>query len=230
MSAEFGSLAIGLAHEIRNRLNTIRFNLINLQDSLGGNNAGGVMGPLVGDISGEVDRLERVLREFVRLARPERPRIEPVDVAELLEDVVQRAEGPCRSQNIEVSWDCPPAMAAAADPGQLQQVLGQLVLNARQAMPRGGRIHSSGSLRSGEAVMTVADTGPGIPEDVRGRIFQPFFSTRDEGIGLGLCVCRTLVEQMNGCLECQTEIGRGTTFVVRLPLVPTLAGDDRDLR
>jgi signal transduction histidine kinase len=222
--AEFALLATGLAHEIRNRLNTIRFNVLNLQDGLARPKAAGApngaLAPLVQGIGDEVGRLEGTLREFLCLARPEPSHLEAVQVGELLHRVARLAEGPCRSQNVELSWACPPAVPAAADPRHLEQVLLSLVQNARQAMPQGGRICLRGYLGPEHAVLEVADTGPGIPEEVRARVLQPFFSTRRGGMGLGLSICQRLVEQMNGRLEFQTEVGRGTTFVVRLPRAP----------
>jgi signal transduction histidine kinase len=138
-------------------------------------------------------------------------------VGALLDSVVRLAEGPCRARNVELFRDCAPGLSAAADPNQLRQVLLHLVLNARQAMPQGGRIRVRGYLGRERAVVEVADTGPGIPEEVRAQVLQPFFSTKGEGTGLGLSICHRLVRQMNGRLEFRTEVGRGTTFVVRLP-------------
>jgi len=226
--AEFGSLATGLAHEVRNQLTTIRFNLLTIQDALArpqpAPRVNGAVATLVQDIADEVSRMEVVMREFLRLARPEPPHIEPVRVGPLLDSVVRVAEGPCRSQNVELSRDCAPGLSAAADPEQLRQVLLHLVLNARQAMPQGGLIRVRGYPGGERAVVEVADTGPGIPEAVRAQVWQPFFSTRGEGTGLGLSICHRLLRQMNGRLEFRTEVGRGTTFVLRLPTAPSEHG------
>jgi signal transduction histidine kinase len=228
-TVELGILATGLAHEIRNRLNTIRFNLFGIQnDPAGPERAKGVKGEtaaLVQGIDDEVDRLEGILREFLHLARPEPPQIEPVNLGELLESVVRLMSEPSRSPDIELSWDCSPEVSAAADPNQLKHVLPNLVLNSQQAMPQGGRIHLRGYLSRDHAVMEVANTGLGIPLHVRARILQPFFSTKQGGLGLGLglSICQRLIEQMNGRLEFQTEVGRGTTFVISLPLPPSLS-------
>jgi signal transduction histidine kinase len=106
---------------------------------------------------------------------------------------------------------------AAADPNQLKQVLLNLVLNAQQAMPQGGRLDLRCLAPDDGVRIEVSDTGPGIPEGIRDKLFQPFFSTKKEGTGLGLSICRRLVEQMHGSIDFTTEPGKGTTFIVRLP-------------
>lgn len=219
--AELGVLASGLAHEIRNPLNSIRFNLLNVQDGIAQpQTESGDVAALIKDIADEVDRLEGIMRDFLRLARPDPARMEIVEVHGLLASVARLVEGPCRAQNVELSWDCSSQVHAAADPNQLKQVLLNLVLNAQQAMPQGGRLEVrclTPASPPDTVVIEVADTGPGIPDAVRDKIFQPFFSTKKEGIGLGLSICRQLVEQMHGSLEFFTRQGQGTTFVVRLP-------------
>jgi signal transduction histidine kinase len=220
-SEEFAILASGLSHQIRNRLNILRFNLLNVQDAVAkvaaANGVNGELVTLVHDIGDEVDGLEGITRDFLRLVCPDPPQVEHVRVGNLLESVARVLQEPCGSQNIQLSWDCPSEVSAEADPVHLNQVLVNLVLNAQQAMPRGGRVRLHGRLDRGHAVMEVADTGPGIEDTIRDEVFQPFFSTRKEQTGLGLNICQKLVEQMNGRLEFHTEVGQGTTFVVRLP-------------
>jgi PAS domain S-box-containing protein len=216
--AELGVLASGLAHEIRNPLNTIRFNLLNLQDGIAQPQTNpSEVATMVTDIADEVNRLEVIMRDFLRLARPDPAEMEAVDIRDLLERVARLVEGPRRAQNVELSWDASPDALAMADPNQLKQVLLNLVLNAQQAMPQGGRLSLRGLAPADAVLIEVADTGSGIPEDVREKLFRPFFSTKKAGTGLGLSICRRLVEQMHGRLDFTTQPGRGTTFVVRLP-------------
>ncbi|HXG12059.1 MAG TPA: ATP-binding protein [Gemmataceae bacterium] len=240
--AELGILASGLAHEIRNPLNSIRFNLLNVQDLVvpaaplassplpsgeSGRNeeAAGEVGAILRDIAAEVDRLEGIVRDFLRLARPEPSQIERIDPGELLESVVRLVEGPCRSQNIELGWEhAAPAVVVAADGKQLKQVLLNLILNAQQAMPEGGRLTLRSYIRDDQFLIEVTDTGAGIPPEIRPKIFQPFFSTKKEGTGLGLNICRRLIEQMGGAIDFESEVGRGTTFRITLPVVPQTEG------
>lgn len=216
--AELGILASGLAHEIRNPLNSIRFNLLNVQDGIARPQTDpGEVAAMVQDIADEVDRLEGIMRDFLHLARPDPARVEAVEVRELLESVARLVEGPCRAQNVEFAWECAASVWAAADPSQLKQVLLNLVLNAQQAMPQGGRLDLRCLAPDDGVRIEVSDTGPGIPEGIRDKMFQPFFSTKKEGTGLGLSICRRLVEQMHGSIDFITEPGKGTTFIVRLP-------------
>ena len=216
--AELGVLASGLAHEIRNPLNSIRFNLVNLQDSITqAQTDPGDMTALVKDIADEVDRLEGIMRDFLHLARPDPAHIEAVEVRALVESIARLVEGPCRAQRVDFTWDCMPQVWAAADPHQLKQVLLNLVLNAQQAMPQGGRLELRCRTPADSVQIEVSDTGPGIPDDIQDKLFQPFVSTKREGTGLGLSICRRLVEQMHGRIEFTTAPGQGTTFIVRLP-------------
>jgi PAS domain S-box-containing protein len=221
--AELGIMASGLAHEVRNPLNTIRFNLLNVQDLVASAPAGGSTAaevvPVLRDIAAEVDRLEGTVRDFLRLARPEPCQIEPVDPTELLEGVVRLVERPCRSQNVQLGLEhsASPTLVAA-DGKQLKQILLNLILNAQQAMPDGGRLSLRSYAQDGRLVIEVEDTGAGIPPEVRPKIFQPFFSTKKEGTGLGLTICRRLVEQMGGSINFDSEVGKGTTFRIALPV------------
>src|SRR5439155_18184582 len=187
-SEEFAILASGLSHQVRNRLNTLRFNLLNVQDAVAkvaaAHGASGELATLVHDIGDEVDGLEGIMREFLRLVCRDPPQVEHVRVGNLLESVAQVLEGPCRSQNIQLSWDCSSEVSAEADPVHLNQVLVNLVLNAQQAMPHGGRVRLHGHLDRGHAVMEVADTGPGIDDTSRDEVFRPFFSSKKEQTGL----------------------------------------------
>lgn len=220
--AELGVLASGLAHEIRNPLNSIRFNLLNVQDGIAQPQTDPAdVAAMVKDIADEVDRLEGIMRDFLHLARPDPALVEPIEVRELLESVARLVDGPCRAQNVEFALDCAAQVRAAADPNQLKQVLLNLVLNAQQAMPQGGRLDLRCQAPADGVRIEVSDTGPGIPEDIRDKLFQPFFSTKKEGTGLGLSICRRLVEQMHGRIDFTTEPGKGTTFVVRLPRAAT---------
>jgi PAS domain S-box-containing protein len=216
--AELGVLASGLAHEIRNPLNSIRFNLLNVQDSIAqAKTDPGEVVVTVKDIADEVNRLEGIMREFLHLARPDPPHVEAVEIRELLESIARLVDGPCRAQNVEFTWQCSPGVWTAADRNQLKQVLLNLLLNSQQAMLKGGRLDVR-CVASADAVrIEVSDTGPGILANVRDKLFQPFFSTKKEGTGLGLSICRRLVEQMHGNIDFTSEQGQGTTFVVHLP-------------
>jgi len=106
-----------------------------------------------------------------------------------------------------------------ADPDQLGQVFGNIILNAIQAMPEGGQLVMKSDVPSPEWVaVSFTDTGVGISEENLGKIFEPLFTTRTKGIGLGLAVTKTLVQGHGGTIEVQSEVGKGSTFTVRLPI------------
>jgi signal transduction histidine kinase len=111
----------------------------------------------------------------------------------------------------------------AADEGQLRAVFLNLVRNSREAMPRGGRLAARTRLDGGTVEITIADTGGGIPAGDLTRIFEPFYSTKERGTGLGLAFAREVVVQLGGTIRCDSEVGRGTTFTLRLPV----AADER---
>jgi signal transduction histidine kinase len=109
--------------------------------------------------------------------------------------------------------------AILADPDQLVQVFGNIILNAVQAMPDGGQLIVESQVPSPEWVaVSFTDTGGGIPEENLGRLFEPLFTTKAKGIGLGLAMTKTLVEGHGGKIEVESEVGKGSTFTVRLPI------------
>ena len=104
------------------------------------------------------------------------------------------------------------------DPDQIRQVLVNLITNAVQAMPEGGRLTVSARVRRKSLEVTVTDTGAGIPQEVVGKIFDPLFTTKAKGIGLGLAVTRSVIENHKGSIGVSSKMGRGTTFTIELPL------------
>ncbi|MDP3182771.1 MAG: ATP-binding protein, partial [Desulfobaccales bacterium] len=111
----------------------------------------------------------------------------------------------------------PPAVPPFAfDPGQIRQVLINLFKNALEAMPQGGRLTVSLGLKPDQVVLTVTDTGPGIPPEHMPSLFTPFFSTKEKGSGLGLTICRGIIEQHGGKIEIDSEVGQGTTCTIHL--------------
>jgi signal transduction histidine kinase len=147
-----------------------------------------------------------------------------VDIKEVLQEALSRAIVP---ENVEMVSQLDGALPTIlADPDQLDQVFGNIVLNAIQAMPDGGRLvvkTSASSVEPSEGpslewvAISFADTGMGISKESLGRLFEPLFTTKAKGIGLGLAVTKTLVEGHGGSIKVQSELGKGSTFTVRLP-------------
>jgi signal transduction histidine kinase len=167
----------------------------------------------------EIKRLESLVNNFLAYARPSQPRFESRDLNEVVRDVVRFLEADFRQSQVESSLDLEPLLPTVEiDETQFKQALINLLVNARQVLPRGGQVavHTrAGS--GGEVVLEVRDDGPGIPPDVRERIFEVFYSSRGGGTGLGLPIARQIVERHGGMIEMESEVGRGTTFRIRLP-------------
>lgn len=221
--SSLGVLAAGVAHEIRNPLTSIKARAFTLTRLLRGGS------PEAEDatvISQEIGRLERVINEFLAFSRPPEPRLVPVRSAGLLADL-KRLVGPELAERgarllIDIQHDA----QFTADPGQLRQVLHNLVRNAVDAAGPGGTVQiraGHGEARLGPrpvpvVVFEVIDDGPGIPAAVQKRLFDPFFTTKAGGTGLGLSTAARIVERHGGVLRYLTGPGRGTTFSVLLPL------------
>jgi signal transduction histidine kinase len=163
------------------------------------------------------------------LARPRADRLEPTDLVRLTEEVLLLVNKDLTRGRVALDFQTEGRPHAKVNPAQIQQVLLNLVINARQAMPRGGvvRVRVAHDPTGRVAEVSVADTGMGIaPADLR-RIFEPFFTTKTGpdatglgGTGLGLAVCRDIVEAHHGRLRAESRVGQGTTFTLRLPACP----------
>ena len=173
-------------------------------------------------------RAAKITASVLSMARSRSARFEPVDLQLLIEDVLVLLEREMMKYRVQVEREFAPVPKVSANPGQLQQVLMNLLVNARQAMPSGGRliIRLSCDEPAGFADLMVRDTGCGMTQDVLRRIFEPHFSTKsgpDEtgkgGTGLGLSSCREIVEAHRGRIRAESAPGRGTAITIRLPML-----------
>ncbi|KFA92197.1 sensor histidine kinase [Archangium violaceum] len=221
--AAVGRISAQVAHEVRNPLSSIGLNVELMQDAF---ERASFESPedaresreLLAAVTREVDRLTEVTEQYLRMARPPRPSLEPTDVTEVLASVVDFSREELERAHVEVARELaeePPQ--ALADEGQLRQVFLNLLRNAREAMPDGGRLTITTRVHEREVEVRIQDTGRGMTEAVRSRIFEPFFTTKEDGTGLGLAVSQQILKAHGGALGCQSEPGQGTTFSVRLP-------------
>ena len=216
--AAVGRITAGVAHEVKNPLNSMRLWLENLKEALPPETDGAAQ-QAVKVLDMEIDRLDAVVKRFLDFSRPMELRLEPTQLAGLLKEVLELAQQQLRHSNVQVAQLIPIGIPEVfVDRALLKQALLNLVLNALEAMPQGGQLQLTLSRRGEMAEITVGDTGKGIPVENQQKIFQLFFSTRPGGSGIGLASTFRIVQLHNGSIDFTSEVGRGTTFRIELPL------------
>jgi len=216
--AALGRITAGVAHEVKNPLNSMRLWLENLKESLPPEPDSGSQ-QAVQVLDKEIDRLDAVVKRFLDFTRPMEVRLEATQIADVLKDVVEIAKPQLQKAKIHVAQLLPIDVPEVyVDRALLKQAVLNLVLNAVEAMPSGGQLRLMLSRRGEMAEITVGDTGKGIPLENRQKIFQLFFTTRPGGSGIGLASTFRIVQLHNGSIDFTSEVGRGTTFRIELPL------------
>lgn len=177
-------------------------------------------------------RATRITTGMLAYARNTSDRYEPVELNRLLEDVLVLVQKDLQIHRIGVDQELQPAVWATANASQIQQILMNLIVNGRQAMKDGGRLKLviRDNPDEGWAEISVADTGCGIPPEQLQKIFDPFYTTKTAdrrgqgGTGLGLSLCRRIIEAHQGRIRVESEVGKGTTFTLKLPRAESPAG------
>jgi signal transduction histidine kinase len=211
--AALGQLAAGVGHELRNPLTSIKLIVQT------GVEEGSLAEEELQIVAGEISRMERTLQSFLDYARPPKLDRKPTSLPSLIQEVVDLLDGRANQQHIEWKLEKSPGeLIVLADREQLRQVFVNLLLNALDAMPSGGTITIGFPLTmNGSIAVEVSDTGPGIPAAQFSRLFQPFSSTKDTGLGMGLVVCKRIVEAHSGTLVAENRPGSGARFTITLP-------------
>ena len=204
--AALGRLAGGIAHELRNPLTAIRMAVETA--SVGDDTEGRLEARRIA--LAEIERLDRTLRELLDFVRPREPRLADVNVRALFTDVLALLRPQCDHLKVRLEMDAPDDFEVRADPDRLKQAVLNLVLNGAQAQPRGGVVR----LRAAAGGIEVEDQGPGIREEVKDSLLQPFVTTKAAGIGLGLAVVAQVAEEHGAELDFRTGAD-GTTFRLR---------------
>jgi signal transduction histidine kinase len=214
--AAIGRMAAHIAHEVRNPLASIGLNAELLEEELAQQPDGA---KLCRAIQHEVDRLTALTQEYLRFARLPQPKLERQDLRPILLSLLDFIREEARTRGVTVVEQLPESLPALdLDEGQVRQALLNLCRNALEAMSGGGTL-TVGAVAAGPALeVTVADTGSGIAAEHLPRVFEPFFSTKEHGTGLGLALTQHIVMAHGGAITIDSEPGRGTRFVVRLPL------------
>jgi two-component system NtrC family sensor kinase len=215
--ASLGVLSSGVAHEINNPLGVILGYAGYLEGKLDPEDP---RYRFVHEIKRESKRCKKIVQDLLNYARTPKPEVAPTDLNELLEQIVDFAANHTDLHNVKVARRFAPELPPALiDGDQIRQVAINLILNAGAAMPEGGDLVVRTAQAGPDQVeMVFADTGGGIPQEYLEKIFEPFFTTRSKGTGLGLAITRQIIEQHQGQIEIDSEIGQGTVVTVRLPL------------
>ncbi|MFY9608882.1 MAG: ATP-binding protein [Blastocatellia bacterium] len=219
-SAAIGRLTQSVAHEIRNPLNVINLSI----DHVGSKYAPddeprrSQLNRILSTIKDEVERLKRLVNDLLNYGRPPRLAVENVDMGKLFAETVSLIRPQAVEQGVQVTVEeSEPGIEARGDRERLKSCLSNIAINALQAMPRGGKLSARIAKSDGFVEITVADTGVGISEESLGKIFEPYFSTKQTGFGLGLAVTKAIVEEHQGSIAVASQQGLGTTFTVKLP-------------
>jgi PAS domain S-box-containing protein len=218
--ATLGELSAGLAHEIKNPLAGIKGAIDVIRDSLPITDK---HREILGDVIHEVNRIDKTVRDLLNYAKPKPSAHSSVELPQLVHRIVAIARTSSKNNSIPIRViQLAPIPDFTGDETQLEQVVLNLLLNAQNAMASyGGRIEMilDYDRESSTVRMDVIDNGPGIPEEIQKKVFQPFFTTRTDGAGLGLATCMKNVQYHGGTIEVHSEAGRGTVFTVTIPLL-----------
>ena len=214
--ASVGRLAAGVSHEIGNPLASIS----SLVQELMAEDASPFLTTSMTTILQHVNRIARIVRNLGDFARLYPRQRVPTSLRDILQTTIDLVKFDKNFKKIEITTDVQSTKPVKIDPDQMQQVFLNLLLNARDAMPAGGRLDIAVFESNGKAMLTVRDTGAGIDSDVRDKVFDPFFTTKGptRGTGLGLSICYSIVKDHGGTIEVESEKNQGTTFTITLPV------------
>jgi signal transduction histidine kinase len=218
--AELAELAGGFIHEIKNHLSTLGLNLQLLAEDFQEPQNQRERRALdrIRRLQAECQRLVEVSNDFLRFARINGLDLKPENLASVLEELIDFYGPMARAAGIDVKTYLPADLPAVAlDRDLFKQALLNLMLNAQQAMPRGGELTIQAAAAADGIVLSLIDTGVGMTPEVAAKVFKPFYSTKAGGSGLGLPTARKIVDAHGGTLDLQSETGKGTKFTIRLP-------------
>lgn len=212
--AAFGEAAAVIAHEIRNPLGIIKTSsqVVRMKSRLAP-----AEDRLLGFVLEEVRRIDNLVQDILDYVRPREVQHESIDLRDVVSNVAEATRPALAERGIhEVLVPCADPLTVMGDRDRLHQALLNLVLNAMDAMPDGGRLRIVEERQDGLATISIADQGVGMTDEVRQRAFDPFFTTKTRGAGLGLAKVQTIIGDHGGSITCDTIPGRGTTFTIRL--------------
>lgn len=214
-----GALASGLHHEIKNPLTALSIHIQLLEERLTSPTSGESVDELVGILKSEVVRLNGVLESFRNFANLQHLSVQPTDVSGLLGEAVRLIRPQASQQKVDIQLLQPDQALphVPLDAEKFEQAILNLMINALEAMPDGGCLSLRTSIQDGEFRVDISDTGPGIPVEIQRNLFEPYFSTKSTGTGMGLALSEKLISQHGGHIDYHTG-PEGTTFGICVPL------------
>ena len=215
--AALGELAAGIAHEIRNPLTSINILIQSLTETFPSGNAHREDLQVIEE---EISRINEIVDQFLRFAKPVPPLLAKADVLSVFEETLQLLRPQIEKNRIIVEKEFRVLPPISMDREQMKQVILNLLLNAVQAMPKGGHLTVRGQVLESDRwiKLSIQDSGIGIPKEDLNKLFDPFFSTKEGGVGLGLSIAHRIVDQHHGKIEVESAPGKGTLLAVWLPI------------
>ncbi len=210
-----GELSAGVAHEIRNPLSAIAGYAELLKKGLSEDEIISATDAIIR----ETKNLNRIVTNFLSFVRKPQPVFKETDINALIREIISMVSLDKNAKKIDFNINLSDSLPLIeADPFELRMAFLNIIQNAVQAMPNGGRLSVRSSVQFGKIFLEIADTGGGIPKEIGDRIFNPFFTTKEQGTGLGLAIVHKIIESHNGKIEFKSNKGKGTTFIIKLPI------------
>ncbi len=215
--AALGQLAAGIAHEIRNPLTSINILIHSLTENFPSGNSSREDLKVIEE---EINRINEIVDQFLRFAKPAPPLLGKAEVLSIFEETLQLLRPQIEKQGILVQKEFQPLPPILMDREQMKQAILNLLLNAVQAMPKGGHLALKGHIPEEDrwVQLSIQDSGVGIPGEDIDKLFDPFFSTKEGGMGLGLSIAHRIIDQHDGKIEVESAPAKGTLFTVWLPI------------
>lgn len=211
-----GRIAASIAHEIRNPLGNVSMSVRQLKNVF---RSGSPWAKHIEVIIRNTERINFLITELLNCARPPELNIQPCNIHEILETALEATKATISAQPIKIVKKFSPKLSVInIDKEQIKRVFSNLMINAAESMPQGGRMTIVTEVDGNFFIVKTQDTGEGIPEEDIIRIFDPFFSTKSWGVGLGLSICYGIVASHGGTIAVESETNKGTTFTISLPI------------
>jgi signal transduction histidine kinase len=221
--AAIGRLTSGVGHEVKNPINAIVVHLELLRNKLSGPDARAMRHLEI--IESEIQRLDRVVQTLVDFSRPVELQLKEQDLRRIVSGVLMLASAELETHNVRVSSHMPERpLITKVDADLIRQAILNVVLNGAQAMSQGGELHVTLREEGRMAAIEISDSGAGIPDDIRAKIFDLYFTTRKDGSGIGLAMTYRIIQLHNGSIDVQSEPNIGSTFTLKLPLLASAEG------